>query len=162
MIRIRKIVRSALTRFLPGWILALIAFPTFFSPQTLWEIDAALLSRLAQFTAFSLAGHMFALGVLAPRLRADADIVGRKSILAGACSVGALLITSLARHGRWTEAVILVDYAAVGFATTFALYLPWVQSRAAANEDREALRQMADSPYPRIDHVPQRYRDRVL
>ena len=82
--RMRKIVRSALTRFLPGWILALISFPLFFAPGSFVEIGRAQLVAIAVFTSAVLVGHTVALLLIAPRLRADADIVGRKSAVAGA------------------------------------------------------------------------------
>jgi hypothetical protein len=123
-----EILRSAFTRFLPGWISTLIAFPLIFAPRSFLELGRPQFEFLTLFSSAALAGHALVLALLRPRLRDDADLVGRKSVVAGACSVGGLLITSMLPHGLRGPTTIALTYMAVAGIVTAGLYVPWLQT----------------------------------
>ena len=135
------LVPRPLTRFVPGVFggFALIALPLVaavtLSAPTLSAGLAGFALHAAGWTVALGAGFLLALRRLAPTLRHDAEISGRRSITAGAAAAGALLSTAMLL-GAVPEWVRLFAAAGCGAVVGTALFWPWRLSRA----EREALR----------------------
>src|SRR5437764_1018341 len=63
----RDILRSAFTRFLPGWLGALVAFPLLFAPHSFLELGRIQFALLTVYSTAALAGHALVLAVLSLR-----------------------------------------------------------------------------------------------
>ena len=131
MIPLRDLFRSALTRFLPGW---LVSFAL--SSVLLNEVPTRLVQvgLLTMYTFAAVAGHAAALATMRRWLRSDSDVASRKSVVAGAASVGALLITSFIPHDVRGYALWVALYFAAAASITAAMYAPWVARQSALSE----------------------------
>ncbi len=132
MVPFRDIIRGAVSRFLPGWLLTLVAVPLVFAPKSLLELGPVQFGLLTDYTVAAVSGYVASLFVMRHRLRTDADVLGRKGVVAGASSVGALLITSLLPHGLRSYVTIATIYFTVSAGVTLALYAPWLRSKAGS------------------------------
>lgn len=130
MTSFREIVRGAVSRFLPGFLLTLVAFPLLFAPRTFVELELIQIARLSGYTVAALAGYAASVLAMRSRFRPDAELVGRKSVVAGTCSVGAVLITSFLPHGLRSYATLMATYFAVSAGVTLVLFMPWLRTKA--------------------------------
>ncbi|MBK9548738.1 MAG: hypothetical protein IPO52_06450 [Gemmatimonadetes bacterium] len=101
MISLRTILRGVLTRFLPAFILATAIMYGLASLAD--RINVGLLG-LATLYALMTLGYTAALVALRYRLRADADVAGRRSVVAGllapAAYLGGLVLIAPTRRPR--------------------------------------------------------------
>jgi len=134
MVSFRDIRRSTFSRFLPGWLGTLIGLPVIFKAEALLEIGARQLVLITLYSLVALAGHALTLTLLRPRLRADVRVTDSKSFIVGACSVGAVLISSMLRRGPRDYADIGLIYFGVSAVLTALMYAPWIRSRSTPDD----------------------------
>ena len=139
MLSARDILRGALTRFLPAWLAAVTFTLAVVDGQSPFTLTSTQLLLFSFCCLASLAGYTGSLVAMRRRLRSDAAVDGRKSFVAGVCSVGALIIVFALPHGLRGYATVVATYFATSAAVTLVLYAPWLRTKAGASEShREA------------------------
>jgi len=142
MIPLRTILRGVLTRFLPALILG-----TGILYALAFLLDRVSVGWIGLATVYALMtiGYTGALAALRYRLRADADVAGRRSVVAGllapAAHVGGLvLLKSSSAPG------VIVASAAIGAVLAIGMFFPWLKGApVAALTDSEALHLLEES-----------------
>jgi hypothetical protein len=122
---IRDVIVGALTRFLPAAVLG------FASIVVLFDLVGGTPVSMLQYPLIAWASALtagFGAGVLAirSRLRSDADVRGRRSLVAGFCSAGALAAVGLLAQG-FTLGAELVLGLGLGSAVGVGMYFPWIR-----------------------------------
>jgi hypothetical protein len=125
MSSIRDVFVGALTRFLPGAVLGFASIVVLFDLVS--GIPVSVLQYpLIAWTSALTAGFAAALLGIRSRLRADADVRGRRSLVAGFCSAGALAAVGLLAQGLTLGAELAVGLA-LGSAVGMGMYFPWIR-----------------------------------
>lgn len=127
MVTFREIVAGSIRRFVPGAIIgqaAMIALLLIGEPVGLEWRD---LTVLAGFTLLLEAGHLAALAFTRRSMRGDADVAGRRSLVAG-LAAGAFHFGFAAAVGTLTEGQGMWLAALSGAAATVAVFFPWFRT----------------------------------
>lgn len=130
----RDIVRGALTRFYPGAVAGMAATAIAVGP---FEFAASQVPRFIGGSllgaAIATAGYGLALSLVRKRLRPDAAVVGRKSVVAGvAAAIATVALLPLIPGG--IAANIAVGVAG-GFLATLGIYFPWLSGSPEPTKD---------------------------
>ena len=142
MISLRTILRGTLTRFIPGFILGTAIF---YGLVSLTDRVSVGWLNLAVAYALVTVGYTAALAALRYRLRADADVAGRRSSVAGllvpAAYVSGLVV--LASQSLLSQNVLAV---VIGAVLAVGMFFPWLKSApVAALTDQEAQQLLEES-----------------
>jgi hypothetical protein len=125
-------VKGAFGRFLPaGVLLALVV--------TAVASEALGLSALAAIAFLEvplLAGYIAAIELLRRRLRGDAGIDGRRSVIAGAVAPVLLFVVMVALRGTGPLAFLLWAFVC-SFATAVLLFFPWLRTSRGDEEESD-------------------------
>ena len=128
MVTFREIVKGAISRFLPGAVVgqaAMIAFLLIGEPSGLALRDLPI---LAGFTALMTIGHAGALGVMRRMMRDDADVSGRRALIAG-LAAGAFHFGIAAAVSTFTENQGFALAVFSGAAAATAMFFPWIRAQ---------------------------------
>ena len=142
MISLRTILRGVLTRFLPAFILATAIMYGLASLAD--RISVGLLGLVTLYALMTL-GYTAALVALRYRLRADADVAGRRSVVAGLLAPAAYLggLVLIAPHGALAYNAACV---AIGAVLAIGMFFPWLKGPAVpALTDQEAQHLLEES-----------------
>lgn len=142
MISLRTILRGTLTRFVPAFILGTAIFYVLVSLG-----DPVSVGWLNLGVAYALVtvGYTAALAALRDRLRADADVAGRRSAVAGLLVPAAYLsgLVVLASQSQLSQDLLAV---LIGAGLAIGMFFPWLKSApVAALTDQEALQLLEES-----------------
>lgn len=141
MISLRSIAKAVMLRFLPGYAMGVAALLTLGSLTGGVHVGWELLVLLC---ALACGGFGAMLAVLRFRLRATADVTGRRSLLAGVLAPPAML-TAMVAFRAYSQFGVVVIAALVGAAMALAMYLPWLKERSTpALTDEEASLLLAE------------------
>lgn len=142
MISLRTIFRGTLTRFIPAFILGTAIFYGIVSLS-----DHVSVGWLNLGVAYALVtvGYTAALAALRYRLRADADVAGRRSAVAGLLVPAAYLsgLVVLASQSQLSQNLLAV---LIGAGLAIGMFFPWLKSApVAALTDQEAQQLLEES-----------------
>ena len=142
MISLRTIFRGTLTRFIPAFILGTAIFYGIVSLS-----DHVSVGWLNLGVAYALVtvGYTAALAALLYRLRADADVSGRRSAVAGLLVPAAYLsgLVVLASQSQLSQNLLAV---LIGAGLAIGMFFPWLKSApVAALTDQEAQQLLEES-----------------
>lgn len=154
---LRTIVRAALTRFLPGYALGILAL------YILGNIADRLTLRWSFVAVAGLIltlGYMLALLPLRSRLLPGVGVEGRRSVIAGMLSPVVALM-ALLYSGPESALVALSVLVPAGALITLGIFFPWITTRWRALEAERVASELAASDW-RTDAAltPLRERDR--
>ena len=139
----RATAPTPLSRFAPGAALGFVAIIAPISLAAVLTSPATPLglgefaARAAGWTIALCTGYQAMIRILRPTLHADAEVSGRRSVVAGAASAGAVLVTCMLL-GPAAEPLRLAAAALCGAGVAFTMFWPWRMSRI----EREALRSL--------------------
>ena len=139
----RATAPTPLSRFVPGAALGFVAVVVPVSIAAILTSPAIELglgefaARAAGWTIALSAGYQAMIRILRPTLHAEAEVSGRRSVVAGAASTGALLVTCMLL-GPVAEPVRLAAAALCGAGVAFTMFWPWRMRKL----EREALRSL--------------------
>ncbi|HRP08120.1 MAG TPA: hypothetical protein PLL69_06485 [Gemmatimonadales bacterium] len=134
MLSLSTILRGTLARFLPALI---VGFSVIYALASL--TDRTTIGWLPVVTAYVLVtlGYFLALMTLRFRLRADAGVAGRRSVVAGLLAPSAAFLGILGVAPN-SELAAIVTFFAVGAALAVGMFFPWLKtSPALALTDQE-------------------------
>ncbi|MDZ4258654.1 MAG: hypothetical protein U0974_07670 [Gemmatimonadales bacterium] len=142
MISLRTIVRGVLTRFLPAFLLGTAIMYGIAS-----RADRLVVGLLGLATVFALVtlGYAAALIAMRFRLRADANVAGRRSVVAGLLAPAAYLggLMLLAPRGTLTFFGACV---VIGAALATGMFFPWLKGPGIQTlTDQEAQHLLEES-----------------
>jgi hypothetical protein len=135
MISLRTVLRGTLTRFLPALI---VGTAILYGLARLADRLSVGWLNVAVIYACVTIGYTAALVALRYRLRADADVAGRRSVVAGLLVPAAYLggMVLLAPQGRLAENAAAI---AIGVALALGMFFPWLKAAPVpALTDQEA------------------------
>jgi len=142
MISLRTILRGTLTRFVPALILGTAIL---YGLARLADRLSVGWLNLALVYAFVTIGYTAALVALRYRLRADADVAGRRSVVAGLLVPAAYLggMVLLAPQGQLAENAAAI---AIGAVLAVGMFFPWLKAAPVpALTDQEAQHLLEES-----------------
>lgn len=166
MISWRDIGRGIYRRFVPAVVATefVLSLPTWVAAH----VAPSLVASLTGLGALVL-GYSTVLGLLRTRLRADAGVDGRRSVIAGIASLGLIVAAAATfRIGSPSILVSLSRFAGLYFGSsvlvTVGLYFPWIGAREANIANSDTLAELATPSSPIDDFAAastSRDRDRV-
>jgi hypothetical protein len=144
MISWRELGRGIYRRFLPAVVVTdlVLSLPTWIATHAAPSLSATIIGLGAL-----VIGYSSVLGLLRKRLRPDAGVDGRRSVVAGVASLGLIvagaatlrlggpsLVTGLARLGA-----LYVGSSAI---VTLGIYFPWIGARSSGLVSSETLAEL--------------------
>ena len=126
MILLRSIAKAVLVRFVPGYAVGVAALLALGTAAGGVHIGWGLLFQLC---AIACAGFGATLVALRFRLRATADVAGRRSLLAGVLAPPAV-VTAMVVFRAYSQFGLLLTAALVGAVMALAMYFPWLKERS--------------------------------
>lgn len=135
MVNLRSIVRGAVTRVLPGFLLAWTVFVAS-SPITRSNVTPGRIVFSILLAGAAALGSALALGLMRRRLREDAAVDGRRGFLVG---LGAMAVTLVVRPflphipaiGEFALAALS------GAAVSGSVFFPWLSASASGVASHE-------------------------
>lgn len=143
MVSLRDVVRGITTRFLPSCALGLVALTALLRISLGGPFTVGWSKILPQIVVLS-AGYGAVLLLVRYRLRADADVAGRRSIVAGLVSPAALLCALVFIHPRSVVGFSVLSLV-LGGAIAIAMFFAWLKpTPVMALTDTEARALLED------------------
>lgn len=137
MISLRDVLRGATTRYLPSCLVGLVALLALLRLILGGPMNVGWTNILPQMVVLA-AGYVTTLILMRYRLRADADVAGTRSIVAGLVTPAALLCSLI--FIRPTSAISFSALSLVlGGTMALLMFFPWLKAHAVpALTDEEA------------------------
>ena len=124
---IREVLRATLLRFLPTTVVGSFALIFFMAGADLRSVSAGTYIELAVLLVAVAAGFGAGLTALRSRLRADAQLDGRRSVIAGMLGIVGLVAAMRGLPMGSSSPHRLAR--SIGAMSAVLMFLPWVQSR---------------------------------
>jgi hypothetical protein len=151
MISLRTIVLGTLSRFLPA---LLVGTAVLFTVASMLDRVTVGWVGLAASYAWLTLGYTGALIALRYRLRADADVTGRRSVVAGLLAPAAY-VSGMVLLGPQTTVGFTLASVMVGMVLALGMFFPWLKGAPVASlTDREAQQLLEEGP-PHLSGVGQ-------
>lgn len=144
MVSWRSILRGAVTRFIPG--VGTFLGVGYFVNASRGELTLAT-TQVAGFATLALwctVGFVVTLGILRARLHDTAHIDGRRSYIAGLCTVAMLLATDVLYAAPVPRSAMWAIVTVAGALATFAVFFSRLRARMAQLERTENGQLYAD------------------
>ena len=161
MITWRQIFRGLLRKFLPAAAVTSLVLDVPSGSSSGASVSFVFLA--IDLIALSV-GYVSVLGALKSRLREDAEVTGRRSIVAGIASLGLIVagaaVFRLGTPSVWESVARMVGFNfATGGIVTLGLYFPWIGARRIGVGAPPSMAELQSADSSLLNEIPYDHAD---